>query len=82
MDKIATKNLKQFLNNGHVLLRNIFMVCYFLILFTRMSTTGRYFPFFPKLFIIQIFIAMYEFNMKHALKWVQTSLVLVQWFLG
>ena len=30
---------------------------------------------------IQIFIVTFGFIMKNALKWVQTSLVLVQWFL-
>ena len=32
-------------------------------------------------FLIQIFIAIFGFIMKNAFKWVQTSLVLVQWFL-
>ena len=34
-----------------------------------------------KILKIQIVIAVFEFCMKNAVKWVQTSLVLVQWLL-
>ena len=34
-----------------------------------------------KMMEIQIFIATFKFIMKNAFIWVQTSLVLVQWFL-
>ena len=37
--------------------------------------------FFSKMFKSQIFIAIFESSMKNTLKWVQTSLVLEQWFL-
>ena len=37
--------------------------------------------FFLKKFQIQIVIIIFGFTMKNALKWVQTSLVSVQWFL-
>ena len=55
-----------------------------LIFSTLMSSADNRlkFPFFfQAIFKIQIFNAIFEFSVKNALKWVQTSLVLVQWFL-
>ena len=48
----------------------------------RVQTTAKIFQlFFQKFFDIQIVIAIYGFSIENALKWVQTSLVLVQQFL-
>ena len=48
----------------------------------RVLTVGRNLQTFSIFLIkIWIFIAIFGFSMKNALKWVQTSLVLVQWFL-
>ena len=44
-------------------------------------STGPLAQLFSKIFNIQNFIAIFDFSMKNALKWVQTYLVLVQWFL-
>ena len=42
---------------------------------------AKAFQLFSTIFKIQIFINRFEFSMKNASKRVQTSLVLVQWFL-